>query len=74
MINLLYKWSKSLSFSLKNSSARQIHIPKMKNHNKSYFALKTKALIQTCWNSTARVKKTIVVVRKLSMNWMTNFD
>ena len=74
MINLLYSWSKSLSFSVKNSEARQIHIPKMKNQNKSYFALKTKALIQTCWSTTARNRKTIVVTKKLSMNWMINFD
>lgn len=74
MINLLYNWSKSLSFSLKNNRAKQIQIPKMKNQNRSYFALKTKAFIQTCWNNIAKNSKTIIVTKKLSTNWMTNFD
>jgi hypothetical protein len=68
MINLLYNWSKSLSFSLKNNRAKQIQIPKMKNQNRSYFALKTKALIQTCWNITAKNSRTIIVTKKLNIN------
>ena len=68
IINLLYSSSKSLSFSVKNNKDKHIHIQKMKNQNKSYFALKTKALIQTCWSRTARRSKTTVAIKKLSMN------
>ena len=74
MINLLYNSSRSLSSSLKNSKAKQIHIPKIKNQNKSYFALKMKALIQTCWSHTARSNKTMIVIMKVKINWITNFD
>ena len=59
---------------VKNNKAKQIHIPKMKNQNKSYFALRTNALIQTCWSHTARSNKTTVVITKHRMNWIINFD
>jgi len=74
MISLLYNCNKSLSFSVKKSKARQIHIPNMKNHNKSYLALKTKALNQTCCSHTAKSNKITVVIMKLRINWITNFD
>ena len=74
IINLLYKSSKSLSFSVKKSKAKQIHIPKIKNQNRSYFALKMKAFIQTCWIQIAKSKKTNVVIINIRMNWMINFD
>ena len=74
IINLLYNSSKSLSLSVKNNKDKHIHIQKMKNQNKSYFALKTKALIHTCWTKTARRSKTTVATKKISMNWITNFD
>ncbi len=73
-INLLYSSSKSLSFSVKKSKARHIQIPKMKNQNKSYFALKTKALIQVCCNHTAKSSRIIVVIMNINMNWIMNFD
>jgi len=74
MINLLYNCNKSLSSSLKNNKAKQIHIPKMKNQNKSYFALNMKALIQTCCNHIAKSDKITVVITKIKINWITNFD
>ena len=46
----------------------------MKNQNKSYFALRTNALIHICCNHTARSRKTIVVITKTKMNCITNFD
>ena len=46
----------------------------MKNHNKSYFALSTKALIHTCCSHTAKSSKTMVVIIKHKMNCTTNFD
>ena len=48
VINLLYNSSKSLSSSVKKSSAKQIHIQSIKNHRRSYFRLNMNALIQTC--------------------------
>ena len=59
---------------MKNSKAKHVHIQNMKNQIKSYFALKTKALIQTCWNTTAKSSKTIVVIININMNWIMNFD
>ena len=59
---------------MKKSKARQIHIPNMKNQNKSYLALKTKALNQTCCSHTAKSNKINVVIKKLRINWITNFD
>ena len=72
--NLLYNSIRSLSSSLKNNKAKHIHIQKMKNQNKSYFALRTNALIHICCNHTARSRKTIVVITKTKMNCITNFD
>ena len=74
IINLLYNCNKSLSSSLKNNKAKQTHIPKMKNQNKSYLALNMKALTQTCWSHTASNNKIMVVTTKISMNWIINFD
>ena len=74
MISLLYNSNKSLSFSVKKSKARQIHIPNMKNQNKSYLALKTNALNQTCCSHTAKSNKITVVIMKLRINWIMNFD
>ena len=73
-INLLYSSSKSLSSSVKNSKAKQIHIPKIKNQNKSYFALITYAFNHTCWIHTASINKTMAVIKKIKMNWIINFD
>ena len=33
-----------------------------------------KALIQTCWSHTARSNKTMIVIMKVKINWITNFD
>ena len=74
MISLLYNSIISLSSSLKNNNAKQTHIPKIKNQNKSYLALKTKALIQTCCNHMANNKKIMHVMINISMNWTINFD
>ena len=74
MINLLYNCNKSLSSSVKNNKAKQIHIPKMKNQNKSYFALNMNALIQTCCNNTAKSNKTMAVIINHNMNCITNID
>ena len=74
MINLLYNCNKSFSSSVKNNNARHTHIPKMKNQNKSYFALNTNALIQTCCNNTAKNNKTMAVIINHNMNCITNFD
>ena len=59
---------------MKKSKARHIQIPKMKNQNKSYFALKTKALIQTCCSHTAKSSRTMLVIRKIIINCTINFD
>jgi hypothetical protein len=64
----------SLSSSLKNNNAKQTHIQKIKNQNKSYLALKTKALIHTCCNHIANNKKIIQVIIKINRNWIMNFD
>lgn len=74
MISLLYSCNKSLSFSVKNNKDRHTHIPKMKNHNKSYFALRIKALIHTCCKPTANSNRIIVVTTNTNMNCITNFD
>ena len=73
-MSLLYSSRMFLSFSLKNNKAKHIHIPKMKNQNKSYFVLKMKALIHVSCSHIARSSKTIVVIIKQKMNWITNFD
>jgi len=59
---------------VKNSRARHIHIPKMKNQNRSYFALRRNALNHIACKHTANNNKTIVVVMNDKMNWITNFD
>jgi len=74
MINLLYNCNKSLSSSVKNNRARHTHIPKMKNQNKSYFALSMNALTQTCCNHIAKSNKITVVIIKIKMNCIINFD
>ena len=74
IINLLYSCNKFLSSSVKKSIDKQIQIPKMKNQNKSYFALSMKGLIHTCWSHTARNRKIIVVIIKHKMNCIINFD
>ena len=74
IINLSYNSNNSLSSSLKNNNAKHTHIQKIKNHNKSYLALKTKALIQTCCNHIAKIKKNTHVIMKISMNCIMNFD
>jgi len=74
MINLLYNCNKSLSSSVKNNKAKQIHMPKMKNQNKSYFALNMNALTQTCCNHIAKSNKITVVIIKIKMNCIINFD
>ena len=68
IIRLLYNFNKSLSFSVKNNSAKHTHIQKMKNQNKSYFVLKMNALIQTCCNHMARSRKNMIVIVKISIN------
>ena len=74
IISLLYNSIISLSSSLKNNNAKHTHIQKIKNQNKSYLALNTKALIQTCCNHIANNKKTIQVIIKINRNWIINFD
>ena len=74
IISLLYNSNKSLSSSVKNNNAKHTHIPKIKNHNKSYFILSINALIQTCCNHTARSTKNIPVITKTNKNWIINFD
>ena len=59
---------------MKNNKPKQIQIPKIKNQNKSYFALKVKALIQTCCNHIANSKKIIQVIINININWIINFD
>jgi hypothetical protein len=59
---------------VKNSRAKHIHIPKMKNQNKSYFALSRNALNHIACKHTANSNKTTVVVMNDKMNWITNFD
>ena len=54
--------------------AKHTHIQKIKNQNKSYLALKTKALIQTYCNHIANNKKTIQVIININRNWIINFD
>ena len=73
-ISLSYNWSRSLSSSVKNSRAKHIHIPKIKNQNKSYFALSRNALNHIACRHTANSNKTIVVVMNDNMNCITNFD
>ena len=74
IINLLYRWSKSLSSSVKNRYDKHTHIPKMKNQNKSYFALSVNALIHTCCRHTAKSRNTIIVATKISRNCTINLD
>ena len=74
IMSLLYSSKISLSFSLKNRRAKHIHIPKMKNQNRSYFALRTNALNHIACKHTANSNKTIVVVINDNMNCITNFD
>lgn len=74
IISLSYNSNKSLSSSLKNNKAKHTHIQKIKNHNKSYLALKTKALIQTCCSHKAKIKKNTHVIIKISRNCIMNFD
>ncbi|MBR4633530.1 hypothetical protein IKO50_00810 [bacterium] len=71
---MLYNSNKSLSFSVKNRRAKHTHIPKIKNQNKSYFALSTKALIHVCCSHTAKSNKINVVIINIAMNWIMNFD
>ena len=68
IINLLYNCSRSLSSSLKNNRAKHNHIPKMKNQNKSYFALRMNALNHMCCSHIAISNKTAVVTIKYRMN------
>jgi hypothetical protein len=74
MINLLYNCNKSLSSSVKNNKAKQIHIPKMKNQNKSYFALNMNAFIHVCCSNVAKIKKNSAVIINIAINWIMNFD
>ncbi len=74
MINWLYSCNKSLSSSVKNNNAKHIHVQKIKNHNKSYLALNKNSFIQTCCKHTARIKKIMVVIIKLRINCIMNFD
>ena len=68
IIKLLYKFNKSLSFSVKNNKAKHTQIQNMKNQNKSYFALKRKALIHTCCNHMDKSRKIIVVITNININ------
>jgi hypothetical protein len=63
-----------LSFSLKNSKARQIQIQKIKNHIISYLKLKKNAHNHTFWIQIARKKKIINVIENISKNWIINSD
>ena len=73
-INLLYNSNKSLSFSEKKSKAKHIHIPNIKNQNKSYLALNMKALIHVCCSHKAKSNKINVVIINIAINWIMNFD
>ena len=74
MINLLYNCNKSLSSSVKNNKARHTQIANIKNHIKSYFILNMNALTQTCCNHIAKSNKITVVIIKIKMNCIINFD
>lgn len=74
IMSLLYSSKISLSFSLKNRRAKHIHIPKMKNQNKSYFALRTNALIHTCCIHSAKSNNIIVVTMNIRINCNMNLD
>ena len=58
---------------MKNNKAKQIHIPKIKNQNKSYLALRRNALNHIVCRDTANNNRTTVVVINDIMNWNTNF-
>ena len=73
MISLLYKFSSSLSSSVKNSKARHTQIANIKNHIKSYFILNTRALIHTCWINKANNKKINKVIKNIQIYCIINF-
>ena len=74
IIKLLYNFSKFLSFSERNRKPKHIHIPNIKNHSKSYFALNTNAFIHTCCIHTAKSNNMMVVAIKIRINCNINFD
>jgi hypothetical protein len=67
-INLLYSCNRFLSSSVKNNRAKHIHIPKIKNQNKSYFPLRWNALNHIACKHTANNNRIIVVIINHSMN------